>query len=356
MRRRPVARPGEPPDPFDDTIPVEIAADATASVLLASGEHHQVDDNPWRPVNRPTAADRTFRAICTGAAMISLVIVAATLIFLLKEGWSAIWSSGPADFFFGSTWNPSAGRFGVGGLLLGTIIIASLAIVVAVPLGVGMALFINEYAPARLRSLLTSVVDLLAALPSLIFGLWGFFVLQGQLQGVAVWMESHLSAIPLFRFKGAEPSLGNSSFIAGMVVGIMILPIITSISRDVMAQVPREQCEGALALGGTRWGMIRAVILPFGRVGITGATLLGFGRALGETIAVAVIISLVFDVNWHVLETGGGSVASLIATRFGEAGPEELDGLIAAGFALFVLTLGVNLAARRIVARAGRLA
>jgi phosphate transport system permease protein len=132
----------------------------------------------------------------------------------------------------------------------------------------------------------------------------------------------------------------------------MILPIITSVSRDVMAQVPREQCEGALALGGTRWGMIREVILPFGRSGIVGAALLGFGRALGETIAVALVVSLVYKANTHVLELGGGSVAALIATRFGEAESIERSGLVAAGLALFLLTFAVNLGARRIVARA----
>ena len=167
-----------------------------------------------------------------------------------------------------------------------------------------MALFINEYAPARLRLVLTSVIDLLAALPSLLFGIWGFFALQKAQVPGAQWLANHLSALPIFS-SDAEPgrTLAQSSFVAGIVVAIMILPIITSVSRDVMAQVPREQCEGALALGGTRWGMIRDVILPFGRSGIVGAALLGFGRALGETIAVALIISLVFKANFHILET-----------------------------------------------------
>jgi len=334
-----------------------VAVDTSVTLPVETGAAGPPgDDRPWRPVTRPTTADRVFRAISTAAAVVSLIIVSATLIFLLKQGWPAFWASGPVDFFTGSVWNPGGGRFGVGGLLLGTIIIATLAMAVAVPLGVGMALFINEYAPARLRELLTAVVDLLAALPSLIFGLWGLFVFQERLRGPAGWLGNHLSAIPLFRLSDSTPDLGRSSFVVGLVVAMMILPIITSVSRDVMAQVPREQCEGALALGGTRWGMIRSVILPFGRTGIVGATLLGFGRALGETIAVTVIINFIFDANWQVLETGGGSVASLIASRFGEASPAEIEGLIAAGFALFVLTFAVNLFARWIVTRGTRLA
>jgi phosphate transport system permease protein len=155
--------------------------------------------------------------------------------------------------------------------------------------------------------------------------------------------------IPFFRLSTPSAALTGSSFVAGTVVAIMILPIITSVSRDVMAQVPREQCEGALALGSTRWGMIRSVILPFGRSGIVGATLLGFGRALGETIAIALLIAFVFKSNSHIFEQGAGSIAALIATKFGEATDLERSGLIAAGLALFLLTLAVNFLAQGIV-------
>jgi phosphate transport system permease protein len=215
-----------------------------------------------------------------------------------------------------------------------------------------MALFINEYAPPKIRNPLTSVIDLLAALPSLLFGMWGFFALQSRLVPAARWLADHLGAIPIFSLTRPDAVLAQSSFVAGIVVGIMIIPIITSVSRDVMAQCPREQCEGALALGGTRWGMIRDVILPFGRSGIIGAALLGFGRALGETIAVALIISIVFKANFNILERGAGSVAALIATRFGEASSLERSGLVAAGLALFIVTFGVSLLARKIVGRA----
>jgi phosphate transport system permease protein len=289
--------------------------------------------------------------VATAAACASLVVVGLETIFLVNGARPALRKSGIRHFFTDSVWNPLVGHFGVYGLLMGSIIIATIALLVAAPLGLGMALFINEYSPRALRQPMTSVIDLLAALPSLLFGIWGFFVLQSKHVGVARWLANHLSLIPFFRLSSRDVTLSQSSFLAGIVVGIMALPIITSVSRDVMAQVPREQCEGALALGGTRWGMIRDVILPFGRGGIVASILLGFGRAVGETIAVALIIVPVFKVNTHVLQSGAGSIAALIATRFSEAGSLERSALVAAGLALFIFTLLVNLLARRIVAK-----
>jgi phosphate transport system permease protein len=308
-------------------------------------------DVPVRPVTRATKGDRIFRGIATAATSVCLVMVGLTFVFLVQESRPALESSGIWSFFTTSVWNPTVGKFGVLGLLQGTLIISLIAMVVGVPLALAMALFINEYAPARIRSPLTSIIDLLAALPSLLFGMWGLFALQGQLVPVAHFLTNHLSVFPFFQLSRPDALLASSSFVAGVVVGIMILPIVTSVSRDVMAQVPREQCEGALALGGTRWGMIREVILPYGRNGIVGASLLGFGRALGETIAVALIISPIFEANTHILERGAGSIAAMIAVRFGEAGSLERSGLIACGLALFLLTLVVSLVARRIVAR-----
>jgi phosphate transport system permease protein len=312
-----------------------------------------VADVPTRPEVHPTPGDRVFRGLSTAAASVSLLIVGGTLVFLLEKSRPAFAKTGIRHFFTDSVWNPSVGHFGALGLLEGTLIIAAVAMLIAVPLGVAMALFINEYAPARLRRPLTSIVDLLAALPSLLFGIWGFFALQKHLTPVAHFLGSHLASIPFLKIDNINngPSLGDSSFIAGFVVAIMVTPIITSVTRDVMAQVPREQCEGALALGGTRWGMIRDVILPFARGGIVGASLLGFGRALGETIAVALLISPQIVVNTHVLQTGGSSVAAHIAIHFGEASSLERSGLVAAGLALFVLTFAVNFGARLIVAR-----
>jgi phosphate transport system permease protein len=313
-----------------------------------------VEDRPVRPRTPPTTPDRIFRGICTGAACVSLLIVLLTLYFLVDKARPALSKTGLVYFFTKSVWSPTNGHFGVLGLLIGTVIIAVIALVTAVPTALAMALFINEYAPFRLRRPVTTVIDLLAALPSLLFGMWGLFALQGKLIRISTWFTSHLSLVPYFRISGSDTNLTQSSFVVGVVVGIMIIPIITSVSRDVMSQVPREQCEGALALGGTRWGMIRSVILPFGKSGIVGATLLGFGRALGETIAVTLIINLQFTANSHVMQTGGGSIASFIAVHFGEAGSLERSALVAAGLALFLLTLAVNLTSRFVISRSGR--
>lgn len=326
------------------------------SVALTPETASHTDDVPTRPADLPTPGDRIFRAVSTAAAFVSLFIVGATFLFLLIKSWPVLSEVGPVSFLTGSTWTPlnDPVKVGVGGLIIGTMLIAAIAVVVAAPLAVAMALFINEYAPPRMRLVLTSAVDLLAALPSLMFGMWGFYALQPQFVRISRWVTEHFSAIPLLRRSEVDdvnPLLGlaSSSLIAGVVVGMMIIPIVTSVSRDVMAQVPREQCEGALALGGSRWGMIRSVILPFGRSGIVGATLLGFGRALGETIAVALIIVPSYSVNWNLAESGAGSVAGNIVSRFAEAGELEKSALIASGLALFSVTFLVNLGARRIV-------
>jgi phosphate transport system permease protein len=306
---------------------------------------------PISPADRPSRGDRTFRALCVAAALIALGIVSAALVFMFREAWPALKATGVRHFLLDSVWKPGEEEFGVLGLLEGTVIIASIAMLVAIPTAIIMALFINEYAPKSIARALTTAIDLLAALPSLIFALWGFWALKNHLVPVARWLSVHMVAIPFFRLTDRSAQLIGSSLIAGVVVGIMVLPIITSISREVMGRVPRDLCEGALALGGTRWGMIRAVVLPFGRSGIVSAALLGFGRALGETVAVAYLVSLTFKVNWHVLEQGAGSVASLIFTRFGEASTIERSGLVAAGLALLLLTFSVSLLSRYIVNR-----
>lgn len=317
----------------DAAVDLSVAGDVARSIVQQRGR-----------------ADRIFRGISLSAASISLIIIISTAVFLTLGARDALSATGVANFFTESVWNPSVGKYGVFGILVGTMLIAAVGLMVAVPLGLGLALFINEYSPARLRRPLTGAVDLLAAMPSLIFGMWGFFVFQRHVVGVAQFFADHLSAIPFFRVYPGE-ELTRSGFIAGIVVGFMILPIVTSVSRDVMAQAPREQCEGALALGGTRWGMIRSVVFPFARSGVVGATLLGFGRALGETIAITIIVSPAFDPNYRVLTQGSGSIAQLIATRFPEAQGQESSALVAAGLVLFIVTLVVNLIARRIVAR-----
>ncbi len=306
---------------------------------------------PITPEDRPTRGDRVFRGLAVGAASVSLIVVAATIIFMIKESRQAFQVAGIWNFFTKSVWNPSTETFGVYGVLVGTVIIATIAMVVAIPLAVGMALFINEYAPRAISRALTTAIDLLAALPSLIFGMWGRDAFSARLAPVSRWLSTHLVALPFFQLTSRDARLVGSSFIAGTIVGIMIVPIVCSISRDVMSRAPREQCEAALGLGGTRWGMIKAVILPFGRSGIFGAALLGFGRALGETIAIYLVIQFTFEPNYHILESGGGSIAAMIVTRFGEASDLERSALVASGLALLTLTFGVSLLSRWIVKR-----
>jgi len=312
---------------------------------------------PARPLPEPrqitpglTTGDRVFRFVAAAAAAGVLAILGLVVLFLLLEAEPALKVSG-FKFLTTFEWNPDGtpAHFGIAALIYGTVVIAVIALVVALPIAVGSALFVNEYAPARLGRPLVALLDLLAAVPSLIYGMWGLYYLQPHLQGPSRWLTDHLGFIPIFHT--SRPVFGSSMFIAGIVVGLMVLPIIASVTREVLSQAPRGVCEAALALGGSRWGMIRSVILPFGRSGIVGAAMLGLGRALGETIAIALILAFNFKITAQILAPGGGSVAGLIANNFGEAGDAQRHALVAAGLALFVITLIVNTVARIIVNR-----
>ena len=202
--------------------------------------------------------------LTVAAALTSLGIVLATFAFLVDDAQPAFRHSGLFGFFTHSAWDPGTGRFGVLGLAENTVLISLVALFIGVPISLAMAVFVNEYAPQRVRRIMTSAIDLLAAMPSLLFGIWGLVALEGPIKHISTWLSVHMSVLPFFRVSPQQASnLTGSTFQAGVVVGIMIIPIVTSVSRDVMGQVPREQCEGALALGGTRWGMVRDVILPF---------------------------------------------------------------------------------------------
>jgi phosphate transport system permease protein len=300
-----------------------------------------------------SGGDRVFRAIATAAAGSVLAILGLVLLFLLVQAWPALKLAG-GKFLTTFEWQPDSvpAHFGIAALAYGTVVIATIALVVSLPVAVGSALFVNEYAPRRLSRPLTALIDLLAAVPSLIYGMWGLYWLQPHLMGTTRWLTQHLGFIPFFHT--SRLVFGSSMFVAGLVVALMVLPVIASVTREVLSQVPRATCEAALALGGSRWGMIRSVILPFGRSGIVGAAMLGLGRALGETIAIALILSFDFRVTTQILSPGGGSVAGLIANNFGEAGEVQRHALVAAGLALFIITLAVNTAARGIVNRARR--
>jgi phosphate transport system permease protein len=309
-------------------------------------------------VARRGTGDRVFFAGTSFTGLVVLAVMVAVGLFLSIEALDALGETG-VSFLTTAEWQPDRGEFGIAAVLTGTVLIALVAVAIALPLSMGAALFITEVAPARLRSTLVALVDLMAAVPSVVYGLWGAYLLQGQIVGLSRWLSTWLSWIPIFRVAGADPHspvasesvYTASTFIAGVVVAMMVMPIQCSVMREVFSQVPSGEREGAFALGATRWGMIRIVALPFGRSGIIGGTMLGLGRALGETIAVYLIISPRFDVNFHVLEAGGNSVSSLIALRYGEASGFGLSALMAAGLALFALTLVVNFTASVFIAR-----
>ncbi|MGH9165581.1 MAG: phosphate ABC transporter permease subunit PstC [Acidimicrobiales bacterium] len=313
-----------------------------------------LDPRPPPPavrVRRPWP-DRVFRGLTGSAGLTTLAVLGLIALFLVREALPALRVAG-GSFLTTFEWAPEQGHFGIAAVLAGSVIIGVIAFVLAVPVAVGTALFINEYAPARLRGALTSLVDLLAAVPSLVYGLWGLYFLQPRLNGSTRWMADHLGFIPFFT--SDRRPIGSSLFVAGVVVAIMIVPIVTSVSREVFRQAPWVLREAALALGGTRWGMIRHVVLPFGRSGVIGGAMLGLGRALGETIAVALILGFSFEITPRILPPGGSSIAGLIAVKFGEsAGPIERSALVAAGLVLFVVTLLVNMAARLVVQRGRR--
>jgi phosphate transport system permease protein len=229
------------------------------------------------------------------------------------------------------------------------VMIAVIALIVGVPVSLSAALLINEYAPRSTKRWMTSAVDLLAVLPSLLYGLWGLKVLGNQIYGFTKWLSVHASFIPLFREPDA--TFGNSIFVCGVVVGIMIIPIVTSVSREVMAQAPRDACEAAMALGGTKWGMVTDVILPFARNGILGAILLGLGRALGETVAVLLILSETNVIHLNILGPGGGQIPALIANNFESVNALAKSALTVSGLLLFITILAINFTARRVVGR-----
>jgi len=307
---------------------------------------------------RLSASDHAFRAITRAGGLLVLLLMVAVGSFLGFRATQALHKAG-WSFLTTQNWNPDGGGFGIAAVMIGTILIALVAVAVALPLALGAALYISEYAPRPVKRLLVSAVDLMAAVPSVVFGLWGAFFLQWRMTSLSRWIHDWFFWIPLFKVNGVgrhdtqqtATFYTSSTFIVAVVVALMVVPIATSIMREAFSQAPLGEREGAYALGATRWGMIRAVVLPFGKGAIIGGTMLGLGRALGETIAVAMIISFVPAIQLHILEHGGSSVASLIALKYGEATPFAVSALMAAGLALFALTLVVNFIAAVIVSR-----
>ncbi len=316
------------------------------------------DDRPRTLRSKSRNSDRVFRFGTYSAGALVLLIMLLVGTFLLLQGIPALKAAG-FGFFTTQAWNPNSGVFGVAAVLTGTIFIALTAIVIAVPLAAGTALYISEYAPRAIKPLLTTIVDLMAAIPSIVYGLWGVYLLQPNILPVSKWLATYLGWTGVFAVPGFDPNdplasptqFTSSTLIAGIVVAMMVSPITCSIMREVFTQAPLGEREGALALGATRWGMIRSVVLPFGRAGMIGGTMLGLGRALGETIAVYLIISPVFVIQPHIVEKGANSISALIALRYSEASPFEISGLMSAGLVLFVMTLLVNFGASFVISR-----
>jgi phosphate transport system permease protein len=289
-----------------------------------------------------------FASIVRGAALTILVALVAVFVFLAIEGWVGLTADAAtyAPFTSFATY--------IGPLIVSTLLAAAIALIVAVPFAIAVALFISHYAPRRLASALGYVIDLLAAVPSVVFGLWGGRYLAAYLQPAHVWLHEHFGFLPFFGPGPPSPN-GRSLFTAGIVLAIMIMPIITAISREVFLQTPRLHEEAALALGATRWEMVRYAVFPHARSGMASGIMLGLGRALGETMAVAMVLATTPVTTLNVIGTASPpTIAANIALNYKEATPERQSLLIATGLVLFVVTFLVNFAARWVAGRSTR--
>jgi phosphate transport system permease protein len=309
--------------------------------------------NPSAPLGRRVPGrgaarlgDRVFGGAALAAGVLILAVLAGVAIFLIGKSWPAF-SASHAEIpgqqsFLSYVWP----------LVFGTLLSSAIAVLIAVPMAVAVALFITYYAPKRLAQPLAYVIDLLAAIPSIIYGLWGIAVLGPAAVGTMQWLEDHASWFPLF--KGPTSTTGRTMLVVGLVLAVMILPIITAVVREVFSQTPRHLREGALALGATRWEMIRMTVLPFGRSALISGSMLGLGRALGETMAVTIILSVGGGVSLNLISSSNpSSIAANIALQFPESSGLSVNILIATGLVLFAITLVVNMAARAVIGRSG---
>jgi phosphate transport system permease protein len=304
------------------------------------------------PTIRP--GDRIFRTTAIAAGSVVLLVMAGIAGFLIYKAIPAL-QKDTTNFLTTQVWQPDAVKptFGIAALLMHTMITGLLAMVLAVPVSIGIALFINFYAHRRIAAGFGYIVDLLAAVPSIVYGLFGITILAPHLHGLVRWLSKYFGWTGFLHYRPDNIPNSHSDLTGGIVLAIMILPIISSLSREVFRRVPGDQIEASLALGATRWEMIRTAVLPYGRSGVVSASILGLGRAFGETLAVAYILSSSTDLNFHITETGGITFASNIANKYNEATPLGINALIASGMCLFVITLIVNLVAQSIVRRKG---
>jgi phosphate ABC transporter permease protein PstC len=312
---------------------------------IASGDRSILERSPLARL-----PDRALKFGLTALAALILALIVFFFYELAGEARPAFAKEGVFGFIFGSEWNVSANIYGALPLLVGTLITSALALLIGVPIAVATAIYATELCPLRLRPPLTVLVELLAAVPSVVYGLWGIFFLAPKLQPAEQWVADRLSFIP---FIGGGTVTIPNYFVAGLVLAIMILPIVSAISREVMSTVPDDHKEAALGLGATRWEMIRTAVLPYCRSGIVGGAMLGLGRAIGETIAVTILIGNAPQLGKQLFGQGY-SLAAVIANEFGEAQGVHRSALFAAGLVLFLLTLLVNAIARVFVLRAAR--
>jgi phosphate transport system permease protein len=322
-----------PPRPSDSPAP--------AARGLGSGSH---------PPGRVT--DHLFGWVALASGLLVLVILGLIAYTTTKNAWP--WFKAEGLGIFSDNWDPANGHFGAGAMIYGTFLVGFIALLLSVPVSIGIGLFVNEVAPQSARRPIVYVIDLLAAIPSVVFGLWALAVLAKPLADIYESISSATSGIPLIGDLTADPSsTGLSYMTAGIVVAIMITPIITSLTREVFATTPTHLKEAAYGVGATRWEMIRGAVFPHSRGGVVAAVMIGLGRAIGETIAVALLIGSSQHISAHIFGPGD-TLASLVANQFGESTGEYRAALIGMGVVLFVITVGVGMLARRVVARYDR--
>jgi phosphate transport system permease protein len=296
--------------------------------------------------------DRLFRWLALASGLLVLVILGLIAYTTTKNAWP--WFKAEGLGIFADNWDPAKGQFGAGAMIFGTFLVGVIALIIAVPISIGIALFVTEIAPTWLRKPIVYAVDLLAAIPSVVYGLWALIVLAQPLADIYSSISSATSGIPVISSITADPSPTGLSFMtAGIIVAIMIVPIVTSITREVFATTPRPLKEAAYGLGATRWEMIRGSVFPHSRGGVVSAVMIGLGRAIGETIAVALLIGSSAQITAKIFQPGD-TLASAIANQFGEATGEQRAALIGMGVVLLVLTVGVGVLARGVVARYDR--
>lgn len=340
-----------------DTVTTPNPADTgSGEVVAAPPRGSAAMPSTWRDVTH-SRGDSFFRNLATGSGALIVALVAAIGLFLVMRAVPALTRDRVNFFTYGGNWdttNTAAMRFGVFDLVQVTVMVALFALALAMPVALGIAIFLAQYSPRRVTGPLAYLVDLLAAVPSIIYGVWGLFVLAPRLQPVAMWLNAHLGGVFLFATGNASVSGGGTIFTGGIVLAVMILPIITAVTREVFMKTPQGHIEAALALGATRWEVVKTAVLPFGRSGYVSGAMLGLGRALGETVALLVILrGTQAAFGWSLFDGGYTFATKIAATAYEFNNQYRAGAYIAAGLVLFLLTLVVNAVAREAVSSRG---